>query len=123
VDAQRIEARMCAPDDFCKNSKQIGIMARSGFRELRIWGDWLRKGRIGREGSRHTWWVIVSGDEVEKRGSVRPAVLGGTGEDPTAAVAVVGSVVAWREIASEVKKKDSWVGLSPRKIWAAATDD
>lgn len=110
MDAQRIEARMCAPDDFCKNSKQLGIMARSGFRELRIWGAWLRKGRTGREGSSHTWWVIVSGDEVEKRGSVRPAVVGGTGEDPTAAVAVAGSVVALREIESEVKERTLGLG-------------
>jgi hypothetical protein len=70
----------------------------------------VRKGRTGREGSRHTWWVIVSGEEVEKRGSVLPAVVGGAGEDPTAAVAVAGSVVAWRERANEVKERTLGLG-------------
>ena len=32
----------------------------------------LRKGRKGREGSGHTWWVIVAGEEVAKWGGVRP---------------------------------------------------
>ena len=38
----------------------------------------LRKGRKGREGSGHTWWVIVAGEEVAKWGGVRPAIGGGT---------------------------------------------
>ena len=37
----------------------------------------LHKGWKGREGSGHTWWVIVADEEVAKWGGVRPAVGGG----------------------------------------------
>ena len=67
--------------------------------------------------------MIVSGEEVAKRGIVRSAVVGGAGEDLTVEVAVARLVIAWRERASEVKGKDSRVGLRPPTFWVAGTGD
>ena len=72
--------------DFCKflSPSSNGLMVLS-FQDLKLRNRkdidgtprLLRKGRKGREGSGHTWWATVAGEEVAKWGGVRPAVGGG----------------------------------------------